>query len=155
MGFAYGILLAKYYDVIKSWTQEHWKRKSIIFLMLGAVFGCAYLKWKPVYFIGDYCLKILLGIVLLLLLLLITRKVQIGNKVLGFLGVISYEVYLVHRSVFTLTGEVIGVEESGAYIFITILISLLLAVGVKKCIETLTSVYRVEARKIKHNNEQK
>ena len=62
LGFAYGILAAKYADRIKAVIRERWFVKSICLMVLSAVTGVAYLKFKTVHIWGDYLLKIALGI---------------------------------------------------------------------------------------------
>lgn len=107
LGFVYGILAANCIDQLKEWTgSPQWVKKSVLLFLLGGITGVAYLKFKPVEFFGSYCLKVALGVVLLLLILQLTRRMRIGNKVMAFLGGISYEVYLLHGAVFTLLAEV-------------------------------------------------
>ena len=89
LGFAYGIILFHYLDRLKKWSGEGWLAKSGYLILLGGITGSAYLKFKTVEFWGDYCLKIFLGIVLLTLMLHLTVRMIIGNKVNIFLGEIS------------------------------------------------------------------
>lgn len=130
-GFAYGILLACFMPRIKMWMQDRWSIKAILLLVLSGIAGLAYLKFKPVAFYGDYCLKIILGIVLTVFILILTARFQIGNLVSRFLGEISYEVYLLHGVCFTILQNT-GIEwNSGVFIWFAIALTIGLAVIVR------------------------
>ena len=131
LGFMYGILLAVFYERIKLWTGKHWMLKCAVMVILGGLVGISYLKFKPVEFYGSYCLKVLLGALLILLVLQIIRKITIGNKVLAFLGSISYEVYLLHGIVFGITDYILPGANSWMFIWISVTLTVLLAVPVK------------------------
>lgn len=128
LGFVYGILFARYVDDVKKFAE---KRNpifgSVVLLVLSLVLGVLYLKFKTAYFIGDYVLKIILGVVILAFLFCVTSKFKIGNKVSFFLGTISYEVYIVHGAVFKLLEQVDLVMESGVYIYLSIMLTVSLA----------------------------
>ena len=70
--------------------------KNLFFSVASLVLGVLYLKYKYVYFFGAYMLKIVLGVVLLICLFLWTYRRNFNNKILLFLGGISYEIYLFH-----------------------------------------------------------
>lgn len=123
-GFAYGILLANCFSWYKQFSNKQWMKKSLLFVIMSGLFGILYLKLKEFPFIGDYCLKIILGAVLLVLLLQITRKVSIGNKALGCLGGISFEIYLIHGSVFWMFKRFGIIDDSGCYILTCMIISI-------------------------------
>jgi len=129
LGFAYGIIAANHEEQIKEWFAERWGIKSITLMVLSGVLGIAYLKLKPIAFWGDYCLKIFLGIVITSFIFIVLSKVRAGNSINGFLGNISYEVYLMHGAAFGLIAMV-GNLNSGVYIcgaiFLTIALSFLL-----------------------------
>ncbi len=80
--------------------------------------GVLYKIFKPVDFWGDYCLRNVLGISLTLLVLMVIRRFEIGNPVLKFLGTISYEVYLIHGTVFELMTFVQPNLNSGYFILL-------------------------------------
>lgn len=71
-------------------------------------------------------LKIALGISLLVCLSLWSNRANLNNKVLLFLGGISYEIYLLHAVVMGLLKDHIRVS-SGAFIIITVAITIVLA----------------------------
>lgn len=127
LGFAYGVLLADCFELFKKWSAKQWGLKSIFLFLMGAVTGVAYLKLKPIDFWGDYCLKIFLGIVLLLLILQLTRKFNIGNKMSQFLGSISYEVYLLHGTIFSAVLNIGLANNSGIFIWLAVVFVILAA----------------------------
>lgn len=123
MGFAYGIILADCVEPLKSWMDRKWWTKSALFLMAGIITGLSYIKFKLVVFLGDYCLKVLLGLVLMMLLFQLLRRIRIGNRMLSFLGGISYEIYLLHEAVFFVLAECISIGSSGVFIWCSIAIT--------------------------------
>lgn len=127
LGFAYGIILADCFDIFKKWSSINWAKKSIFMFVFGTVTGVAYLKFKPVAFWGDYCLKFFLGIVLLLLILQLTRKFSIGNCMSKFLGSISYEIYLLHGTIYSIVLSTKAAEHSGIFIWLTVILVILAA----------------------------
>lgn len=127
LGFAYGILLADCFELFKRWSGRRWVKKSVSLFILGCITGVAYLKFKPIDFWGDYCLKIFLCIILLLLILQLTRKVRIGNRLIKFLGSISYEVYLLHGTMFYVVMSIEAVSDSGVFIWMAISLIILSA----------------------------
>lgn len=148
MGFIYGILLADFIEVLKVWTNCRWKLKSIIFFASGGILGVLYLKFKTINFFGDYCLKILLGIVLLTLILQLIRRITIGNRALAFLGNISYEVYLLHGTAFMFLAEVSGIKRSGLFIWGALITTIIIAAAVKKISDIILSAVRKATNKI-------
>lgn len=130
-GFAYGIFLGMYYDRIKEWMSKKWIVKSSILWVLSIVMGLVYLKFKYIDFWGDYCLKILLGIAIIALIFTVLRKVEIKSKLLYFLGSISYEIYLIHGAIFKFVESIMDEINSGIYIWISVIITLLVAATVK------------------------
>lgn len=127
LGFAYGIILADCYEMFKEWSSRNWAKKSIFLFVFGTVIGVAYLKFKPIAFWGDYCLKIFLGIVLLLLILQLTRKFRFGNRMNKFLGSISYEIYLLHGTIYSIVLSIKAAEHSGIFIWLTVILVILAA----------------------------
>lgn len=130
LGFAYGIIAAKYRNKIIEWLNEKWLAKCIGFMMVSGVLGIVYLKFKPVVFWGDYLLKIILGIAITIFIFALVEKFEVGNKVNGFLGGISYEVYLLHGSAFSIA-MMLGISDSGVFICSAIIITILLSTCLK------------------------
>lgn len=142
IGFAYGIILADCVDWMKKWSDRQWGKKNVLFFLLGGIIGVAYCKFKQVEMLGDYCLKVFLGFVLLMLILQLMRKVKIGNKVLAFLGSISYEIYLLHGTVFTFLAEVTVIENSGVFIWCAVIVTIVFSVIVKKISEPIITIFK-------------
>ena len=132
LGFAYGIIVANHTDEIIEWLNDKWIIKNIGLMLLACFLGVTYLKFKPVLFVGDYLLKVVLGIVITALIFTVLNRLTVGNRVNSFLGSISYEVYLVHHSVFALIMAIdkTGID-SGVFILSSVIITLALAVGLK------------------------
>lgn len=128
IGFAYGIMVANYHSKINNWFHKHWIYKTLFFLIISAVLGVAYLKYKTVYFWGGYLLKVLLGVAITSLIFCIISKCKIGNCINSFLGKISYEIYLIHGAVFSVLNIIRQNWISGIYIFVSLLITILLSI---------------------------
>ncbi len=128
MGLVWGVLLYRYFDNVVAWMNKHQYAKVLVLFILGIVLGVAYLKFKFVYFLGAYLLKIVLGFVLLLLLFTSTCRMNIGcNPVSQWLGNISYEVYLSHGVIMGLLAHYFPHLESGIHIFLTIVCTFVLS----------------------------
>lgn len=93
--------------------------------LTAGVLGITYIKLKTIVFFGDYLLKIALGIAIILFILLLNTKISIGNKVSGFLGNISYEVYLLHHTVFGFIAAFEPTLISGFFIALSIVITVI------------------------------
>ena len=123
-GFVWGLLLAAHYDRFGAFGNKKWVLKVIISCCVALLLGVLYLKFKPVVFFGEYCLKIVLGLAIVAFILILNTRISIGNKIISFFGNISFEVYLVHGSVMTLLSELLGEISSGLFIFLSILVTI-------------------------------
>ena len=130
LGFAYGIIAANYSERIKKWMSVKWPAKSIGLLLFSGILGIAYLRYKPVAILGDYLLKIILGISITVFIFTVLSKVSAGNRVNSFLGRISYEVYLLHGTAFSIV-MMVGVRNSGVFVCMSIVTTILLSIGLK------------------------
>lgn len=126
IGLVWGLLLFRYFPDFLVWLRKSERLKKALFLGASLVLGVLYLKYKGLYFWGGYMLKIALGISLLVCLSLWSNRTNLNNKVLLFLGGISYEIYLLHAVVMELLKDHIRVS-SGAFIIITVAITIVLA----------------------------
>lgn len=140
IGFAYGIILSDTYDKVERWIDKGWLKKGIVIFVLCGIVGVVYLKFKYIDFYGDYCLKIILCTLCLLLALLITRRVRFGNDFLAFLGGISYEVYLLHHIVFWFLGNMIN--NSGVFIWSSIFLTVFLSAAIHMIGESILKKIR-------------
>lgn len=131
MGLVWGVLLYRYFDDISRWMEQKKAAKVAVLMLLSAILGIGYLKFKMVYFWGAYLMKIVLGFVLLLLLFTVTSNRRFGDSVSYWLGRISYEVYLSHRIVLGFMALMLPVDfNSGAFLLIAVLTTLILSTGV-------------------------
>ena len=93
--------------------------------MLSIVFGIAYLRFKPVFFYGEYLLKIVLGLVIIILLFTLSSQRTFGNRAINFLGEISYEVYLSHGFMMLLLKTFIPNISSGLFVLLTVILTII------------------------------
>lgn len=93
------------------------KIAGLIFICASA--GICYLKYKHVWFTGEYMLKIVLGFMLTLLLFILSNRTVYANKYTRFLGNISFEIYLIHGIFISNLAKIFPQMNSGVAIFIT------------------------------------
>ena len=132
-GFLWGMLLAKYFNKIYCFLGENWVKKFLIIVVLTLLCGALYLKFKSVYFWGEYVLKIILGLMFVVLYLSLNAKYVIGNRVATFLGTISFEVYLFHVYAFSLVDYLFPNVNSGIYILIAMMLTVFMAYIIHIC----------------------
>lgn len=95
--------------------------KVLLWGILSLVLGIAYLRFKPVFFYGEYLLKIVLGFVIITFLFTVSSQRKFGNKVINHLGDISYEVYLSHGFIMHLLSSIFPQLPSGLFILLTVI----------------------------------
>ncbi len=132
-GCIYGVLLALYKDKFLEFTKRKWFLKSAMFFAASVILGLLYLKLKGIPFLGDYIIKIVLGIAILGLIFVLNSKISLGNPVSRFLGGISYEVYLVHSVAFIILQSLPITLDSGVFILGAIILTILFATGINLC----------------------
>lgn len=130
-GFFWGILLANFATKFRNFGKEKWFFKAAIICITAALLGVLYLKFKTIPLLGDYLLKIALGLAILLFLLFLNTKISIGNKALNFLGGISYEMYLSHTMVISLIQRLCPELTSGVFIWLALVGSFALSILVQ------------------------
>ena len=123
-GLVYGILVYRFYPSVIRWLDDKRKIKIGIFFILALVAGAAYLKYKPVFFYGEYLLKLLLGILILTFLFSATSNRIWSNKAITFLGAISYEVYLSHGFIMHVLGNHTNLP-SGVFVLSTVALTII------------------------------
>lgn len=125
IGFIYGLIL---FDIIDFLNKYKEKIKSINFfitIIICTIFGILYLKYKNVFFVGEYILRILLSLSLSALIIQTMCKIKVGNVITEFLGKISYEIYLFQYVSFNILKLININYNSGTYIILAILITVL------------------------------
>ncbi len=95
--------------------KRKWLLISLVLCLLSGILGLSYLRFKSVLILGDYLLKIMLGLAIILFILALNVSIALGNKVSLFLGRISYEVYLIHGAVFGLMATFMPGINSGLF----------------------------------------
>lgn len=126
LGFSYGIILYKNFNSIKSYVNTKFTSKLIYTTILSLVLGIFYLKCKTIWLFGEYFVRILLGISIIWFVIQITQIIKINNKILNFLGSISYEIYLLHGLVIRLLVNT-NINSSDVFIWFTIVGTILSA----------------------------
>lgn len=90
--------------------------KWVISLIAAAILGVAYEINKEVWLWGEYLLKIVLGLSIIIFYFLTTVKIRLDNPVTRFLGNISYETYLSHGMVSSVVLLLFPDLMSGLYV---------------------------------------
>lgn len=145
LGFAAGIVAANHADAIADWTRRRWPGKAALLALLSGALGAAYLKFKAVPLAGDYLLRIALGAAITALIFQAIARLRVGNRLNRFLGGLSYEVFLLHRTVFNLAAALAKggpKPDSGAFIAASLAVTIALAWGVKKLSDALVGAIR-------------
>lgn len=120
IGLVWGILLFLYFPR----AQRFFKfsiGKVCVFTILCLIFGGLYLIYKPVFFWGEYLLKILLGWIIICWVFTLSSKRVYGNKTMFFLGSISYEIYLSHGGIMCFLSNLYPKLSSGTFIILTVI----------------------------------
>jgi len=126
-GFIWGILLASVQPKFIEHFKKAWFKKWIFSLVITLILGVGYLIFKPVFFFGDYLLKIMLGVAITMFIFIANVKFHFGNKISLFLGEISFEVYLVHGNVFGVISTIAPNLSSGLFILISLIVTVIIA----------------------------
>lgn len=122
-GLVWGILLFAYFNPIKGFIGFKWN-KAVLFGLLSILLGGCYIKFKTEFFWGEYVLKIILGLVIILFLFILSSKRSLGNKAAFFLSEISYEVYLSHGFIMLVLDNACPNVSSGVYILLTVTLTI-------------------------------
>ncbi len=126
-GFIWGIILAGNKDRFLQFATRNWKIKSCFLCLAAVLSGVIYLKCKPVYFFGNYVVKIVLGFVILLFILELSSRIGIGNRIISYIGRISYEVFLCHGIAIKLLEIFLPWLGSGVFIALVIILTIVIA----------------------------
>lgn len=127
----WGLILFNYKDIFIKKVIKKWLINCCGLCLLAGMLGIMYLKFKPVVFWGDYLLKIILGVAIIIFILGVNTKVKIGNKISIFLGNVSYEIYLLHGLIFGIVSHIMPQMPSGLFIAISLAVTVILSAMVK------------------------
>lgn len=142
-GLVWGLLLFLALPRIKQWVNPKAGR-IIIYTIVGLILGVAYLKFKPVYFWGEYFLKVVLGASLILLVFTLSSKRTFGNKAVNYLGNISYEVYLSHGFIMGVLNRFSPEMSSGVFILSTVILTIIFSVFIQAMAKPLVKMCRAK-----------
>lgn len=117
MGLVWGLLIYRYFNAFKSWLVTNFSIKFVCFLISSVILGLLYLQFKHVWFIGEYLLKIILGVSILIFCFLSTIKINLTNPYTRLLGNISYETYLLHGFIANILILLYPQFNSGLYVW--------------------------------------
>ena len=118
-GLIWGILLFLFMPQVKRLIKlKVWK--VLLWGFLSLILGIMYLKFKSVFFYGEYLLKIVLGLIIIIFLFVLSSQRKFGNRIINFLGDISYEVYLSHGFIIYLLKNFTPDLSSGIFILLTV-----------------------------------
>lgn len=89
------------------------------------------MKYKHVFFLGGWLLRVVLAVVLLLLFSACTMNISFEGRLVQLLGNISYEFYLGHLVVISIVSRLFPKISSGFFIVIVFVATLILSIVVK------------------------
>lgn len=130
IGLVWGVLLSRYYKPFVEWMGKHRLLKIIVLFLVSGILGVVYLKYKSIWFWGEYLLKVVLGVAIILFLFTLTSNRKIGNTIGMWLGNISYEVYLSHGMVMGFLAYIFPNMQSGLFILMTVITTILISWGI-------------------------
>ena len=131
IGFIFGLILYHKKEIITSELKQNHTRKMIILFLLSALLGILYMKYKHVFFLGGWLLRVVLAVVLLLLFSACTMNISFEGRLVQLLGNISYEFYLGHLVVISIVSRLFPKISSGVFIVIVFVATLILSIVVK------------------------
>lgn len=120
-GLIWGLVLYRYFNSIVRWLNKTVTVKTIALFVACVVLGLLYLKYKTVWFYGEYLLKIILGFVIMVFVFLVSQKRLLKNPISEFLGKISYEIYLSHGFIMIVISHFMPAISSGLFVLLTVL----------------------------------
>lgn len=126
MGLVWGILIYRFRNEISKFLTRKVGLQLLIMLVICGALGVAYLKFKSVWFFGEYLLKIVLGLALIYLALILSKGRRFGKPIL-FIGKISYEIYLYHIGLVIILAHTLPEISSGLFLLLTFAITIILS----------------------------
>lgn len=129
MGLLWGLLIYRYEDRLIQFCSRYKFAEIFCMFILALVLGILYLKYKYVFFAGEYLLKVVLGLALIALTLYsgYTIPVKWNAMVFRWLSSVSFIVYLSHVGVMFLLDKSYPDLSSWVFIGATYIITLCLS----------------------------
>lgn len=125
IGLIWGLLLFLFLPYVANFISKRRVAKMALLGMSSLLLGVAYIMNKTVFFYGEYLLKIILGLSIILFLFAVTQKRNYGNAAITHLGNISYEIYLSHGLVMRIVGLYFQNLSSAAFLWLSITLILI------------------------------
>lgn len=126
-GLIWGILLYRHYQYITKWLNRSQYLKILCFAITSICIGFLYVKFKSIYFWGEFLLKIILGFNIITFIFLLSSNRVFKNKANILLGKISYEIYLSHGLSIVIIKNLLSNTTSGIFILSTILLTIIIS----------------------------
>lgn len=139
----WGALLYLNFPTIKKFVKPN-ILKILVWSAASLFLGIAYLKFKPLFFWGEYLLKIELAIVIIILLFVLSSQRTWGNRAIRFLGGISYEVYLSHGFVISVITYLSPNISSGVFILTTMFVTIIFSTIIHSIGKPLIRLCRIK-----------
>lgn len=120
LGLLWGLIIYRYKGTLERLlTSRHRRRQMLVTGLMCAILGVAYLRYKAVWFTGEYCVKILLGVAIIMLLFELSHGRRYFNAATRFLGNCSYEIYLSHGIVMKTLAILLPTLSSNLFLALT------------------------------------
>lgn len=121
MGLLWGLLLYRYQKKISGFIHKKLKLKIIIQFFVSVLLGLIYIRYKYIFFWGEFLLKIILGLALISVIISFGKFVKINYNlgVVKWLGAISFVVYLSHYDIMCIIDDCSTNLTSWEFIILT------------------------------------
>lgn len=141
-GLLWGILLLRYLPQIRQWLSSKRVAKIVVLTLISGILGICYLKYKEVWFYGEFILKVALGLAIILWLFICAYRLRISNAVTRFLGDISFEIYLSHYYIMGTIAYFMPGLDSGLFIWATFIATIAFSAALHQLNRRLIALIR-------------
>ncbi len=143
-GLLWGLLLYRFFSRCLKWLNSNRLKKIVFFMIISLILGLAYLRFKNEWFYGEYLLKIILGIFVIVFIFLISQRRTFFNRMNQFLGDISFEIYLSHGFVMGILVHSFPTLRSGLFLILTVIITIFFSFIAHIIAKRIINVVRVQ-----------
>ena len=116
--------------------------KIVVLTLISGILGICYLKYKEVWFYGEFILKVALGLAIILWLFICAYQLRISNAVTRFLGDISFEIYLSHYYIMGTIAYFMPGLDSGLFIWATFIATIAFSAALHQLNRRLVALIR-------------
>lgn len=120
LGFAYGILFYYASPYLYKALRTKWLPALFAGGAFTAFFGLCYFKFRAVPFVGDWLLHLLVHLGVVATVIVLNRRVSFHSPVTRALGTVSFEMYLVHGTVYKALSVLIPGASPGVFLWVAI-----------------------------------